>query len=697
MKTPSLLSVPLLLGQLLPAASHAATGEATDSTELATVVVTAPSRPGSSYQPSRSVSSGYERAALDTPQAVAVVPPQVIRDQQARTLQEAVNNVSGVVETNTLAGIADSVIRRGFGSRGDGSILRDGVRAATLRNFGVTSDSVEVLKGPASLLYGIQEPGGVINVISKKPQYSQQGSIGLRSSSFGGGAADVDLTGPLGDGGLAYRVIGELEEGDYWRNFGNTRRKLIAPSLAWQDGNSSALLSYEYLDFKTPYDRGTVFANGKPVNIPREQRLDEAWNIAEGTSEALNSSYSRQLNDSWQWKANLGWTRLRYSDNQARPVSYNASTGVLTRSADGNRGFDNTTLLLSTRLQGDVFLFGQRHEPAIVLESEQLREAKGDVLRGNSVGGFNVYDPVYGTLAYPSKLSSSKSDTRSDIDTQALVLQDNWHFADGWMASLGSRYQHYQQEDGSGRPYGVTGRSSGNVLLPQLGLLYRLAPQWSLYGNYSESFKPNTASDGVSFDPERGIVHEVGGKYEHGGISASLALYRIEKSNVLVSENNVSRAVGKVRSQGVELDVSGQLSRQLAVIANYAYTDAEVTEDLAANVGKQLFNVPHHSGGVSLAYDFGRDAQGARWRAGGGLRYVGTRQGDAGNSFELPRYQVADAFVAWQRKVGRNKLDVQLNVKNLFDKTYYSSSSGSALQVKIGDPREISVQTRLSF
>uniref|UniRef100_UPI001C2E2728 TonB-dependent receptor plug domain-containing protein n=1 Tax=Vogesella oryzae TaxID=1735285 RepID=UPI001C2E2728 len=175
MKTPSLLSTTLLLGQLLPAGSHAATSDHRDATELDTVVVTAPARPADSYQPGNSVSSGYQRAAVDTPQAVAVVPAQVIRDQQARTLDDAVSNVSGVVQSNTLAGIADSFIRRGFGTRGDGSILRDGVRAATLRNFDITSDYVEVLKGPASLLYGIQEPGGVINVISKKPQYEQQG------------------------------------------------------------------------------------------------------------------------------------------------------------------------------------------------------------------------------------------------------------------------------------------------------------------------------------------------------------------------------------------------------------------------------------------------------------------------------------------------------------------------------------------
>ncbi|ATP28753.1 TonB-dependent siderophore receptor [Chromobacterium violaceum] len=682
-----------LLPSLLLAPWLAAPAHADEAFQLQTVSVSAAAG-GQAYQSRQAGIAGQPRDVIDIPQAVQSVGPQVLRDQQARSLGDALRNVSGVVESNTLAGIQDSFTRRGFGSRGDGSVLRDGVRSALLNNFGPTTESVEVLKGPASLLYGIQEPGGVINVISKKPQFADEGSVSVRGGSFGGGAG-FDLTGPLSDH-FAYRLIGDLDESGYWRNFGNSRRKLIAPSLAWQDGADQALLAYEYQDFLTPYDRGTLFVNGAPLNIPRERRLDEAWNVARGTSQSLNLSHTRELGGAWQLTTRLGWNQLRYSDRQARPSSYNAKTGELKRRADGN-AYDNSVMLFSSRLQGRLQLFGQTHEPVAGVEAERRRELRGDTYRGREVGGFNVYNPAYGGLPYPSQLSAAQSDNRSDIDSQALLLQDNWTLSERWIANLGARYQHYRQEDGAGRPYAVTARSGGSQLLPQAGLLHKLTPQLSLYGSYSESFKPNAGSDGQSFSPEKGASREVGVKLDRDGLSASLAVYHIEKSNVVVTENNVSRAVGKARSQGAEVDVSGQLTRRLSAIANVAYTDAKVTEDIAANVGKRLFNVPRRSGSLSLAYDFGADRLGHRWRAGGGARYVGARPGDSANSFELPAYSVADAFVSWQGKLGRNPLSLQLNVKNLFDKTYYASSSGSALQVRVSEPREVALQTRLSF
>ncbi|MEO9456328.1 TonB-dependent siderophore receptor [Chromobacterium phragmitis] len=683
--------IPALLAPWLAVGTHAE-----DVAQLQTVTVTVSAdAAGAGYQSRQTSIAGQARASLDTPQSAQSVGGQVLRDQQARSLGDAVRNVSGVVESNTLAGIQDSFTRRGFGSRGDGGVLRDGVRSSLLNNFGPTSESVEVLKGPASLLYGIQEPGGVINVISKKPQFAEEGSVTLRGGSFGGGAAGFDLTGPLSDR-FAYRLIGDLEEAGYWRDFGKIRRQLIAPSLAWEDGANRILLAYEYLDFQTPYDRGAIFVNGQPLNIPRERRLDEAWNAAQGTSQSLGVSHSRQLGEDWQWESRVGWNQLRYSDRQARPSRYNAQTGELKRRADGNAN-DNSVLLFTSRLRGKMELFGQTHEPTLGVEWEKRRELRGDTYRGKETGGFNVYDPVHGRLPYPSQLSAAQSDNRSDIDSQALLLQDNWTLSPRWIANLGARYQHYRQEDGAGRPYQPTQRGGGSLLLPQAGLVYKLAPQLSLYGGYSESFKPNPGRDGQSFAPEKGTSREAGVKLERGGLSASLAVYHIEKSNVVVAENNVSRAIGKARSQGAELDVSGQLTRRLSAIANFAYTDAKITEDASANVGKRLLNVPRRSGAVSLAYDFGADGQGHRWRAGGGARYVGARPGDNANSFELPAYTAADAFVGWQGKLGRNRLELRLNVKNLFDKTYYASSSGNALQVKVGEPREVALQSRLLF
>lgn len=670
-----------------------------DTAELAVVEVSADTPAGNDYQPRISSSATRSPAPLiETPQALNVVPHQVLQDQQATSLDEALANISGVTQTNTLANTWDSFIRRGFGSRADGSILRDGVRSTLPRNFSATTEQVEVLKGPASLLYGIQEPGGIINVITKKPQYQQAGSVTLTSSSFGGGSGSLDLTGPIGDNGLAYRLIGELEEADYWRNFGTTRRKLIAPSLAWRDGGTRARVAYEYLDYSVPYDRGTVFSNGQPIAIPRERRLDEAWNVAQGTAQSMTAEVEHDLDDSWRVRFNAGWNNHRYSDNQARPVSYNASTGILRRSADGNRAFDDTNLLASANLLGDVNWLGMRHELLFGVDLEQNRQSKGDALRGSAVGGFNVFDPDYGQLAYPSTVSASKSDVRSKVETEAVLVKDSLHLNEQWIAVGGLRYQHYRQSEGAGRPFTITGEASGNVALPQAGVVYRMTPAISLYANYSESFKPNSSvSEGGPFEPERGVVHEGGVKLETERVSATAALYRIVKRNVLVTENDVSRAVGKVRSQGVELDASGKLTRQLSAIGSYAYTDAEVLDDQAAYVGKQLFNVARHTASAFLAYDFTPAGNGDRWRVGGGARYVGKRQGDALNSFALDAYTVADAFVAWQTRLGGNRLDVQLNVKNLFDKTYYTSTSGSNLQVNVGEPRELVLQTRLSF
>ncbi|MDR0261186.1 MAG: TonB-dependent receptor plug domain-containing protein, partial [Comamonas sp.] len=162
------------------------------------------------YQPKRATTATRSDAALrDVPQAIAVVPAQVLQDQQVRTIDEALYNVSGITQANTLGGTQDAVIKRGFGFNRDGSILRDGIRTVLARNLTFTTERVEVLKGPSSVLYGTMDPGGVINMVTNKPQLSFAGQVGASLSSYGCGGASVDLTGPLGEQGLAYRFIAD--------------------------------------------------------------------------------------------------------------------------------------------------------------------------------------------------------------------------------------------------------------------------------------------------------------------------------------------------------------------------------------------------------------------------------------------------------------------------------------------------------
>ncbi|WP_442963369.1 TonB-dependent siderophore receptor, partial [Pseudomonas sp.] len=232
-------------------------------------------------------------------QAVQVVTAQLIDDYQVQSLDDAMKFVSGMTQSNTLAGTQDGFVKRGFGSNADGSILRDGIRSSLSRNFSATSERVEVLKGPASLLYGALEPGGLINVISKQPQYQWRSTVSGESTSFGGGNTMLDVTGPVADSGLAFRLIAERQHEDYWRNFGTDEYSLVAPSLSWTGNDLRLTLAYERKEYSTPVDRGSVIVDGKPARTDYAKRFNEAWAQAEGSDELVTARAEYQLNPDW--------------------------------------------------------------------------------------------------------------------------------------------------------------------------------------------------------------------------------------------------------------------------------------------------------------------------------------------------------------------------------------------------------------
>ena len=273
----------------------------------------------SSYQPPAvtSVMRG-QGDSMEIPQTVNVVAAQVIRDQAPRNLDDALNNISGITQGNTLGSTQDSVMKRGFGDNRDGSIMRDGMPLVQGRALNATAERVEVLKGPASLLYGIQDPGGVVNVVSKKPQLAQFNALTVRGSTYGSGkngsGGRFDSTGALGESGLAYRMIVDHEDEDYWRNFGTHRETLIAPSLAWYGDTTQVLLAYEHREFLSPFDRGTAInpATNHPLDIPATRRLDEPFNNMEGRSDLYRLEVDHTLNDNWSAHVGYSWNRETY-------------------------------------------------------------------------------------------------------------------------------------------------------------------------------------------------------------------------------------------------------------------------------------------------------------------------------------------------------------------------------------------------
>lgn len=658
------------------------------------------------YQPlNTSTATLTTMPMLDIPQVVNTVSDKVLADQHATTLDEALYNVSNVVQTNTLGGTQDAFVRRGFGANRDGSIMTNGLRTVLPRSFNAATERVEVLKGPASTLYGILDPGGLINVVTKRPEKTFGGAISATSSSFGGGTGQVDVTGPIDGTRLAYRLTGEYQDEDYWRNFGNERSTFIAPSLTWFGDDATVTVLYSHRDYKTPFDRGTIFdLNTKqPVNVDRNTRFDEPFNITDGQSDLAQLNAEYRLNSQWTAKFDYSYSQDKYSDNQARVMAYDAKTGNLTRRVDATQG--STQRMHSTRadLQGNVDIAGFYNEILTGVSYENYDLLRTDMMRCKNVKGFNIYHPVYGKLDKCTTVSAADSDQTLEQESYSAYAQDALYLTDKWIAVAGMRYQYYTQYAGKGRPFNVNTDSRDEQWTPKLGLVYKLTPSVSLFANYSQTFMPQSSIASYIGDlpPETSNAYEVGAKFDlFDGVTANIALFDIHKRNVLYTESiggeTIAKTAGRVRSQGVEVDLAGSLTENTNIIASYGYTDAKVLED-PDYAGKPLPNVPRHTGSLFLTYDIHNAFAGNTLTLGGGGHGVSRRSATNGADYYLPGYFVADAFAAYKMKL-QYPVTLQVNVKNLFDKTYYTSSiATNNLGNQIGDPREVQFTVKMEF
>ncbi|WP_270841738.1 TonB-dependent siderophore receptor [Enterobacter kobei] len=658
------------------------------------------------YQPlNTSTATLTTMPMLDIPQVVNTVSDKVLADQHATTLDEALYNVSNVVQTNTLGGTQDAFVRRGFGANRDGSIMTNGLRTVLPRSFNAATERVEVLKGPASTLYGILDPGGLINVVTKRPEKTFGGAISATSSSFGGGTGQVDVTGPIDGTRLAYRLTGEYQDEDYWRNFGNERSTFIAPSLTWFGDDATVTVLYSHRDYKTPFDRGTIFdLNTKqPVNVDRNTRFDEPFNITDGQSDLAQLNAEYRLNSQWTAKFDYSYSQDKYSDNQARVMAYDAKTGNLTRRVDATQG--STQRMHSTRadLQGNVDIAGFYNEILTGVSYENYDLLRTDMMRCKNVKGFNIYHPVYGKLDKCTTVSAADSDQTLKQESYSAYAQDALYLTDKWIAVAGMRYQYYTQYAGKGRPFNVNTDSRDEQWTPKLGLVYKLTPSVSLFANYSQTFMPQSSIASYIGDlpPETSNAYEVGAKFDlFDGVTANIALFDIHKRNVLYTESiggeTIAKTAGRVRSQGVEVDLAGSLTENTNIIASYGYTDAKVLED-PDYAGKPLPNVPRHTGSLFLTYDIHNAFAGNTLTLGGGGHGVSRRSATNGADYYLPGYFVADAFAAYKMKL-QYPVTLQVNVKNLFDKTYYTSSiATNNLGNQIGDPREVQFTVKMEF
>jgi iron complex outermembrane recepter protein len=644
-------------------------------------------RPGSAYlAPNASTATRTDTPIQDTPASIQVVPQQVIQDQQVTRLEEALRNVSGVTFIGNDDGRGASFRLRGFGpggSEGSGTtLLRDGLRIYGNQGLPEVAnlEQIEVLKGPASILYGEVEPGGVINLVSKKPLDKPFYSAELQVGSYSLVRPRLDFSGPLTDDGkLLYRLNALYQFNDSFRDYDTeSNRFAIAPTLTWKISDRTQLsASVEYTHDQRPADFGLTAFGNRVVNVPRSRITNNPDDTIENNYLSVGYSFEHQFDDQWTLRNAFRYFSSRYNYSPlALPFTIDDTTGQLTRFFADQESKTQTYSLQTTGI-GKFKTGSIKHTLVVGLDLSKT-EARNRTNFGETPDIIDIFNPTYGPEPDPATLPVL-FDSEDTTLRLGVYAQDQIELRDNLFILAGIRYDTVDQtviNQPTNFEPGSRNTQNPDAFTPRFGIVYKPISQVSLYSSYSQSFVPNTGinATGDLLKPERGQGYEVGIKAEllKGKLFTTLAYFDITKRNVAVADPinfGASIATGKQRSQGVELDVSGEILPGWNVIGAWTYTDAEITKDTdLALVGSKLPNTPEHAASLWTTYELQKgDLKGLGF--GLGFNFVGSRQGDLPNSFTADSYFVTNAALFYRRDNWR----LGLNFKNLFDVNYIES------------------------
>ena len=652
--------------------------------------------PVEGYRATRSATGTKTDTPLkEVPQAVNVVPRQVIEDQQANRLVDVLLNVPNVQPGSTIGNRAENFTIRGFRSE---TYARDGV----VNNPLFTSETfldlsnverVEVLKGPASVLFGQGDPGGLINIVTKKPQMAPALGGSLEVGSYDFRRAEADATSALdGANTLAARVTAAYQESGSFRDFfTDAERKTVSPVFLWTPNDRSRLsFGLDYTDQTQPFDRGLVAVGTRVAAIPSSRYLGERFSVFESEKAMLQYRFEHDVND---WLTLRQITRLDRGDSyrySADPQTLNATTGVLTRRAriqNDDTRYGDVILDATARFEtGSV-------AHTLLVGGEYSRATRDLDWRLYNLGSINIYTPVYG--ATPGTFISATSQTH-DVDMYAAYLQDQIALTDQVKLILGGRFDSFSQLDTQTTATAYTRTpQSDSAFSPRAGLVYQPIQPLALYASYTESFKPQTSTDssGKALAAESGQQYEIGAKLDiiPDRLSTTLAVFNLTRQNVATTDpadSNFSVATGEQRSRGVELDVTGTILPGWQVMVGGAYLNTKVTEDNTYQ-GNSLAGAPRWSGSLWSTYQI----QGGSLRGlgfGAGLIAVDDRVGEISNTFAVPGYARVDASVFYDLN---DRIRLSLAAKNLFDADYIETPVGRT-EIYAGAP--LTVLARVS-
>ena len=626
------------------------------------------------------------------PQAIDSVKASELTAFGQPTLSEALTGIPGVNASGDTR--FDGVNIRGFSASND--FYLDGFRddMQYTRDLGNT-ERVEVLKGPAAVLYGRGSTGGIVNRVSKKPQKGLKSSVSAQVGSFDSRRLAADLSGEAGEQ-VQVRLNLAQEDKDSFRNGVTSKRTLLAPSVNWEINDKlNWLLQYERNEHDRTPDRGIPGVNGRPADVPKEYVYsDTRRDFIDDVAQSTRSRLTWDINDQWQLRQQLGYTSL---DSQFDNTYVTSVKGDQVTRSRWQQDLKANSLISNTEAEGQLQTGPVEHRLLVGFEQNWQERTPKLYQNATAIPAGNLYDP--GSLPTYDGAMKLSSDANHKVRGYGLYLQDqlslgDWHLLAGLRRddfTVTSRRNDLNKEE----------TVSVTSLSPRLGLVWNPIEEHAFYASYSKTFTPvggeligiTPGDKNNNLDPQHTRLYEGGVKSDwlNGRLATTLSLYRLEMYNKRSKDPlDPTRVIltGLQRTDGIELSARAQLTDEIYLRGGVAIQDAEQVKADADLQGKRPMNVSRQNGQLFAGYQNGKQG----WFGETGMTAVGDRFADNANTTTLPGYARLDARAGYRWP----QWEAQLSVENLTDHDYFVSAT-SASQIMPGTPRQLHLSAAYRF
>lgn len=671
--------------------------------------------PVSGYVAERSLTGTKTSTPItDVPQSISVIGRDELDDRGALSVVEALRYVPGVASQTYGAdtrGQDDWINLRGFSGYGT-SLYQDGLRMntnastfASQRSESYGLERIEVLRGPASVLYGKGDAGGIVNRVSKRPAADSPREIEVQIGNQDRRQLAVDVGGALDEEErVLYRIIGLGMNADTQDRYANgdevsNTRRYLAPSLTWKPTPDTSLTLLS--EFLRDRNDGFAFRYTPPGASTRKSASllegEPGYSGFDQDQAAVGYLFEHKLNSAWTLRQNTRLSEVDVTYRRIMSLSLEDDGRTMQRQVRKFKD-DNRQIAIDTQVEGQVKTGSIAHTLLFGLDAE--RQNNGRRVYTGETGPLDIYDPLYGQPVTVSPIADF-DDSKQRLRQLGLYVQDQMKLTPHWLITLGGRMD-WTTLRSLDRLAETDTTQRDNKFTKRLGISYLTGTGWTPYFSYAESFLPTVGrdADNTPFKPTEAKQYEVGLKFtpDNGRSLYTVALYDLRKTNALTVDTtspDYQTQNGAVRSRGIELEAKAALAPGLDLIATYTYGGVKITDSNGPDKGKVPAATPRQMASAWLNYRL-RDSVLRGLGIGVGVRYVGSVYNDEANTWKTPSFTLFDAALQYDTGPWR----FALNVQNLADKEYVATcyqSVGDGSQCQYGQERTVVLNARYRF